>query len=127
MRLPYKSRDPRRIIRMLEPKACDISGIRIYVWQYREGLSCYTCLYAGSLYESRLTKVRVRDSLSGLVEMLRAPIGLVDGNVVWEAKWSGSEFVVDRLRCMAVIASDGKVLCNENTFTLDEITLCFTS
>jgi len=97
VRLPYRSRNLNRLLKRLEPKRLESAGA--FVWAVELTGRRLCCVVRGSEYRVEFSRVRVRDVLSGLESRLRVPKGLVDHKVVWEARWDGSNYVVDKLSC----------------------------
>ncbi len=113
LRLPAESRDAERLASRLRPVRVEGLG---FAWLVARPGSCEACVVYGSRYSVEYTRVRVRDPLSGLTLSLPAPRGLVDGRVVWEARWRRGLLRVEGFNCDAIVDYSGGVRCAAGGF-----------
>ena len=128
--LPYKSRNPRSLIRILEPVEGAIGAAKFYLTLIKSRLECFACIARGSRYRVSWIESTVYDKLSGLRVRLRIPRGIIDSKVYWAPVWDG-EFLkidVEGFRCdVKVYCNSGLVLCGtQSGFGLKYLQQCLT-
>ena len=97
VKLPYRSRNVRRLVKYLEPVR--VSNKEFFIWFIEGSDSDYYCLVAGKKYEVLFEERLENDTLSGLRLRLKIPTGVVDNKIVWSAKWVRSMYMVDKINC----------------------------
>ncbi len=120
VRLPAKTRDPRRLARRLSPER---SG-DLHVLQVCRGLECWKCVFHEPpriVFEPRI----VEDPLSSLRMRLLVPKAEYCGRTVWQARWEGGMLVVDRVECPRLLPEGcvdawGDKVCGDPRRALEE-------
>ncbi len=111
IKLPYKSRNVKRLVKVLKPKVIKINRENLFVWNIEKLNVRYLCLVKGSEYKVVFRRVRTKDFLSGLYTKISVPLAFIDDNIIWKAVWNGSLYVVNDVFCY-IIVKDDVILCN---------------
>ncbi len=116
--LPVRSRNVNMIIKRLEPIIYEYRGNAYNLWVICRGFECSLCIVRNA-YRVEVERVKVLDKLSGLRHMLPRVFGVVDRRIIWSARWNGESFIVDEIKCDALLDYNMRLICDKGVVKVE--------